>query len=605
MAANIKTLVDGGGNQVLPRTWAKAVLTGDGGTVEAKFAEITGELGGISSAVGKARPNIIGTYPVAEGETIAAGDVVDVKAEGTVGKTIVEHANQKTVIGGKSFGMGIAALNSEQLIEIEWARSSDNLYSASVRLLLCKNHSVVGSSSATMRTADYGVIGHVTVCRLSDTQFVAGCVIQDIFYVQIGTVGGESISLGTRYQLSAATTDYNALIPLSETSFLAVYNRAGLKARVGSVSGTNITFANEVSLPGNTSSAYISATLLPDDANGNKRVCVCFVDAGDGNKGKAVIATISGANVATWGAPVIYYDLALNLHFTSCCVDGDDIVVSAQNGSAQVFCSVLNVSGSVITVNSALQVNGYSSSSAQVLKSGNSIVLLGTADSGCRAARLLKDKKALSISDDIFIFNNTSADLLSSALISGNMFILVYADRGNSNYATATILEVFGDQIAGSFTDESSQCIALQSGEAGQEIEVIFDGVAELPGAAAGREITSPGVYGYCPRDGWLWVRPEWESAVCGSYTGVGSTLNREIELGFTPSAVIVCCERQNNDYVGNFPVGVVHKGRAVYYSTIKVLEITDGGFVVGSSGTGSGSAFNTEGLIYNYIALR
>ena len=80
MAANIKTLVDGAGEQVLPRTRAKAVMTEGGVTAEAKFEEITGELGGISSTVAKARPNITGTYPVAEGQTISAGDVVDVQS---------------------------------------------------------------------------------------------------------------------------------------------------------------------------------------------------------------------------------------------------------------------------------------------------------------------------------------------------------------------------------------------------------------------------------------------------------------------------------------------------------------------------------------------
>ena len=45
----------------------------------------------------------------------------------------------------------------------------------------------------------------------------------------------------------------------------------------------------------------ISATRIPDDNSGNKRVCICFSDTGDGNKGKAVIATVDSANAVTFG----------------------------------------------------------------------------------------------------------------------------------------------------------------------------------------------------------------------------------------------------------------------------------------------------------------
>lgn len=56
----------------------------------------------------------------------------------------------------------------------------------------------------------------------------------------------------------------------------------------------------------------------------------------------------------------------------------------------------------------------------------------------------------------------------------------------------------------------ASQAIALQSGTAGQPIDIIYDGVAELPGITAGTQITSPGVCGYAPQDRWLWVGPYW-----------------------------------------------------------------------------------------------
>ena len=82
---------------------------------------------------------------------------------------------------------------------------------------------------------------------------------------------------------------------------------------------------------------------------------------------------------------------------------------------------------------------------------------------------------------------------------------------------------VYGDADA-----RPSQAIALQSGSGGQSVQVIYDGVAELAGVTAGTGITSPGVQGYAPMDGLLWVRPEWETEMgvrieAVSYVGTGS----------------------------------------------------------------------------------
>ena len=57
---------------------------------------------------------------------------------------------------------------------------------------------------------------------------------------------------------------------------------------------------------------------------------------------------------------------------------------------------------------------------------------------------------------------------------------------------------------------ERTQAIALQSGVAGQPIDIVFDGVAEMPGAIAGTEYGGTGVFGYSHQDGWLWVGPYW-----------------------------------------------------------------------------------------------
>ena len=532
MAANIKTLVDGGGSQILPRTWAKAVMTESGVTAEAKFAEIAGELGGISSAVGKAKPNIIGTYPVAEGETIAAGDVVDV-VEGKIQKTVTPVENVELTDGNTNVtAIDVCVLTDKLAVEAsEKSIGSIGISGAGQRKL--------GGTNFTSS----GTITMIRLGRLTGASFVI-CYVNQITYggdtanalmgkvCTVNSSGGISVNSGTT--ISSATVTSASIIPLTASSFLAVYNRSGLKAKVCTVSGTNISPGTEYPLSSITNATDISATILPD-SGGNHRVCVCFADGGDGNKGKAVITTIDSANVVTWGTVVTFFDN--NTRNLFCCEDNGDVIVTWADNNAKPNIVILSIDEAVITsVGTTLVLSGGGSS--PIIKVGTS---LACACSNGKALTLERSGTELSANNGYAYNDNASASFVSAAAVSAAQFIVAYADVANSDKGTTTILEVFGDQIAGSFTDESSQCIALQSGEAGQEIEVIFDGVAELPGAVAGQEITSPGVYGYCPKDGWLWVRPEWDKApyVTGSYLGTGENTNM-IQVGFTPSLVIV-----------------------------------------------------------------
>lgn len=70
------------------------------------------------------------------------------------------------------------------------------------------------------------------------------------------------------------------------------------------------------------------------------------------------------------------------------------------------------------------------------------------------------------------------------------------------------VVDVVGGAVTKSGTP--SQAIAIQSGSAGQSIDIIYSGVAELPGITAGTQVGGSGVCGYAPADGWLWVGPYW-----------------------------------------------------------------------------------------------
>lgn len=220
---------------------------------------------------------------------------------------------------------------------------------------------------------------------------------------------------------------------------------------------------------------------------------------------------------------------------------------------------------------------------------------------------------SISVISDYLFKTGGIPNFISAEALPDHRALIAYSDMGKSNNGTATILEVSGDRIAGGFTDESSQCIALQSGEAGQEIEVIFDGVAELPGAVAGREITSTGVYGYCPKDGWLWVRPEWDGIVTGRYRGTGTygaTNPTSLSLGFQPSLLIIFKAAVDSNYElvavmsKMSPIGAVYTGSPTNSAgNILQVSLTDDGISWYSK---EGELFQMSGQYdYNYLAIR
>lgn len=391
----------------------------------------------------------------------------------------------------------------------------------------------------------------VSLARLNDSRFVVGYLESGCLRAKVGTVNVTNFSFGTQRTAINSNLTGGILIALSETKVLAIANRNGIDARVCTISGTEIdddTGANHATVPGVTSVSRLSATLLPDDERGNKRVCVCFADVADGSKGKAVIATIDSTNQVTWGEVVTWMDTLRPVESLSCCFDGDYVIVAAGNWVTVRAISIepkLSVAGKPVNASHT----SVSPQSALVHANGKSILLYndrpsGGRKEGTRACIIHNQSGDLSFGPE-FIFANNSIRGLSAGWASDGHVLAAYADGGNSNRGTCTILTVDGDQIAGSFLDKSSQAIALQDGNAGDLIDIIYSGTADLP-VAQGTKIESLGVQGYAPMEGLLEVFPWYLPGVkiaTGSYTGngvYGSGNPNTLTFPFEPKMLMV-----------------------------------------------------------------
>lgn len=556
-----------------------------------------------------------GTYPVAAGQSIQAGDVVDV-VEGQVQKSAMPVENVETVFDN------VATLGTSVL------RLSDNL---NVVCYLYQNGSthwpcvhLVDDTGKVVGQTNRQVIenvhaSNIMAARLSDTQFVVGYIENYTIKVNIGTANGSSITFGSSTVLESGGVTCISIVAISTNRVLITRNFGGsneIRAGVYSVTGNKIeNIGASIALPGITRADNISTTLLSNNSGGNNRVCVCFCDGADGSKGKAAIITVDSSNAVTWGN-VVTFEGSQTLT-PDVCVSGSDAIVFfrttyTSSTVANQHVRLLKVSNNVISLPNEKKTiwnrgSGNAENPISISQVGEKYVcLIPPGNSTYRSPAIVVSRNADTLEPgETFQFSKSIAKALSACAISDNNLIVAYADAGNLNYGTVTTLTISGNQIAGSFVDGSQDAIALKSGTAGQSIEVIYSGTVAADWVTEGQVISSPGVYGAGVLDGVLqvWSKDRPDNVVTGTYIGDGAP-SQTIQLGFTPKAVLVC---QNGilsrGYQNHYAEGLALDGYPAAASNSNVVSVVEGGFQVfdGTSANHNGRT-NVASQKYYYL---
>lgn len=335
---------------------------------------------------------------------------------------------------------------------------------------------------------------------------------------------------------------------------------------------------------------------------------MCFSASNDGNKGKAVIATIDSANQVTWGDVAVFNDTYTVKPRCASNQKGNVVISYYSSSPVGIAARTCIVSGNTIIPRfTPLQIT----STSGVIE--NTIVQIpGACVVSCEngnAYLLLNEGSELSLAATYkFLYSSGTSKSLDSTAITNKQVLLCYSAAGNSGYGTSTILNVMGNQIAGSFMDGSQDAIALQSGTARQSIEVVYSGTVAADWVTEGQVITSPGVYGAGVLAGVLqvWSKDRPDNVVTGTYIGDGAP-SQTIQLGFTPKAVLVC---QNGilsrGYQSHYAEGLALDGYPAAESNSNVVSVVEGGFQVfdGTSANSNGRT-NVASQKYYYLTWK
>lgn len=540
-----------------------------------------------------------GTYPVAAGQTIAAGDVVDV-VEGQLQKTVTAVPNVNTVINKTAYAeLQMVHLSKDINVQIYMSSSGGTMYAN----ILDDNGGVV------LKGENLGMdMENIAAARLDDTHVLVGFVLYNQFEVMVGTVSGKTISFGDSVEVDGAFDRYYAFAALPNGRVAIVYKAviAGsskLRVRVYTLSSSSLGSIYTRDVTGE-SQIYISATAI-----GEERVCICFADQNDSSKGKAVVAAINGSNAVTWGEVVTFENDSFS--DLSCAArDSDGLILLCETAGGQPKVRSIQITEAGIgTVSGAVLLRMNPSVLVPV---GNDFAAVST---NGRAKIVSISGRTPVPTDEYFTFSPNDTSPISAVCISDSKILAAYADIGNSKYGTVTTLTVSGNQIAGDFVVGSQDAIALQSGTEGQNIEVIYSGTVAADWVTEGQVISSPGVYGAGVLDGVLqvWSKDRPGQVVTGRYTGDG-TASRHITLGFSPSAVYVQPENgitfsKDEDILYG---GLVVQGESLGTAESPALSIDSDGFIVYYDNKGdpyrahtNAQPFLSTGGQYFYVAWR
>ena len=268
-----------------------------------------------------------------------------------------------------------------------------------------------------------------------------------------GTAGdGSAGSLA--YFFNERTTDPGIVYdPVNKKIVIAFANDEAAevgRAVVGTVSGTSISFGDDVSLSTSATSSYDA---VYDSAN--QKVVIVYQDADNSYRGTAIVGTVSGDSI-TFGSSVAFnggttYDIRATYDSTNerVVIIYRDSAVSPNRGTAIVGTVSGNsiTFGSEVTYNNALTSSmsvGFDSTNGKVVvayrdggDSNKGYAIVGTvSDTSISFGSEVKFEDA-SISQSDVIYDSTNGKI-----------VIIYNDGGNSGYATAIVGTVSGTSIS-------------------------------------------------------------------------------------------------------------------------------------------------------------
>ena len=297
---------------------------------------------------------------------------------------------------------------------------------------------VFESASTSKIAITYTTSGKVVIAYRDNGNSYYGTAI-------VGTVSGTSISFGspTVYQ-NTGQLAYNSITYDSSKQKVVVayqdpYDAYG-KARVGTVSGTSISFGSPVTFE-SADTHYIAPTF---DSTNNK-VVIAYKDNANSGRGTAIVGEVSGTSISFPSSPVVFEsgEVEQEMSATFDSTNGK-VVIAYADGSNSYYgtAAVGEVSGTGISFGTPVVFESssiYYISAAYESDNGKVIIAFKDNSNSHKATAIVGTVSGTSISfDSPNAFVSTVQEHISAAYDSVNrQVVIAFNDKANSKYGTA------------------------------------------------------------------------------------------------------------------------------------------------------------------------
>lgn len=543
------------------------------------------------------------TLPVADGVTVTAGDVVDVvDGQATLGTIGVEKTLELLPqISGQYKAPTICILNDTRAIASVAMDTGDLkifLFDISAENPILLDTETIAKASvlnAAVRCADMVVINQTSalycVSGYYETKAATITVSNDLISVNPFTAIPD-VARCVIIKIQMVSETKGIVFGGCDDNVRKIYYC------LLSISGQAVS-AEEVKVLSNFS-IYENYAVQSLKLSEDKAVFGFYADGGTWYA-YTMVVTILG-NAITLGTPKPFYE-AQNLILVPVS-ESSFLIGAGPNGeTATSYWAKTAVSESVITYGSTSSVSlAYGMCKSAYLEDGT-IYIYHTISSNKQfgVSTVLFDGTTFTagVYEKKFVGEvvNDLACRQGVALQGDRAFIVHLGNSGGDARMCADMLHV-----------TSTDALALTSGSAGQNVNIAYDGTFDLVGATGGENIYDGNgeVIAHCPVDGKVDVIGKWKRGkpyVTGTYTGDG-TAERTIELGFTPSAVLVDSNPLTYSDKDNRFVFATYLLKSTNYASttnFNQLEIVENGFTVYFN---NGSKTNNA-TMQRYIAFK
>ena len=232
-------------------------------------------------------------------------------------------------------------------------------------------------------------------------------------YVKVGTVSGTSISFGSEVQFTSESCGW-PMITYDENAqkVVIVYSTSASyvgKSKVGTVSGTSISFGSEVTFD---SGRTYGKDIVYDAAH--QKVVIVYKDNSDSDRGKAIVGTVSGTDI-TFGSEVTFETDEITNTGTALSYDSANekvvVVYINQDNNNYGTAKVGTVSGTSISFGSAAVFSSASTSQLAVeyhTSSAKTMIVYKGTNSAFRESTI--SGTSISFGDEVLVFGGNTQE---------------------------------------------------------------------------------------------------------------------------------------------------------------------------------------------------